>query len=69
VAGDARSRVNTATVTANFVAGAIGSAAAGLLWSAGGWTAVALTGTAFCVVGLGVWATGRRSALVVAPSR
>jgi len=68
VAGDARSRVNTATVTANFIAGAIGSAAAGLLWSAGGWTAVTLTGVAFCVIGLAVWAVGRRGALVV-PAR
>jgi predicted MFS family arabinose efflux permease len=65
VAGDARSRVNTATVTANFVAGAIGSAAAGLLWSAGGWAAVTLAGLGCCVVGLGVWAAGRRGPLVV----
>jgi predicted MFS family arabinose efflux permease len=65
VAGDARSRVNTATVTANFVAGAIGSAVAGLLWSTGGWTAVTFTGVALCLVGLGVWAAGRRSALLV----
>jgi predicted MFS family arabinose efflux permease len=65
VAGDARSRVNTATVTANFVAGAIGSAAAGVLWSAGGWTAVTLTAAGCCVVGLAIWAAGRRGALVV----
>jgi predicted MFS family arabinose efflux permease len=65
VVGEARSRVNTATVTANFVAGAIGSAAAGLLWSTGGWTAVTLTGGAFCVVGLAVWVAGRRGALVI----
>jgi predicted MFS family arabinose efflux permease len=65
VAGEARSRVNTATVTANFVAGAIGSAAAGLLWSAGGWTAVTATGGALCLVGLAVWAAGRRGALRV----
>jgi predicted MFS family arabinose efflux permease len=65
VAGDARSRVNTATVTANFVAGAIGSAVAGLLWSTGGWTAVTFTGVALCLAGLGVWAAGRRSALLV----
>jgi predicted MFS family arabinose efflux permease len=65
VAGDARSRVNTATVTANFVAGAIGSAVAGLLWSTGGWTAVTFTGVALCLVGLVVWAAGRRSALLV----
>lgn len=36
VARAARSRVNTAIVVTNFIAGAIGSAAAGLLWSAGG---------------------------------
>jgi len=65
VAGDARSRVNTATVTANFVAGAIGSAAAGLLWAAGGWTAVTVTAAGCCVVGLAIWAAGRRGALVI----
>ncbi len=65
VAGDARSRVNTAMVTTNFVAGAIGSAAAALLWSAGGWTAVTVAGAVVAVVGLGVWALGRRGALVV----
>jgi hypothetical protein len=63
VAGDPRSRVNT--VTANFVAGAIGSAAAGLLWSARGWAAVTLAGLGCCVFGLGVWAAGRRGPLVV----
>lgn len=66
VAGEARSRVNTATVTINFVAGAIGSAAAGLLWSAGGWTAVTTTGLGFCGLGLAIWAAGRRGPLVVA---
>jgi len=65
VAGNARSRVNTATVTANFVAGAIGSALAGLLWSAGGWTAVTGAGVVCCVSGLGVWAAARRGPLVV----
>jgi predicted MFS family arabinose efflux permease len=65
VAGDARSRVNTATVTADVVAGAIGSAAAGRLWSAGGRTAVTLTAAACCVVGLAIWTAGRRGALVV----
>jgi predicted MFS family arabinose efflux permease len=69
VAGDARSRVNTATVTANFVAGAIGSAAAGLLWAAGGWTAVTVTAAGCCVVGLAIWAAGRRGALVIPSPR
>ncbi len=65
VAGDARSRVNTATITANFLAGAAGSAAAGLLWSAGGWGAVSLAGIALSVFGLAVWAAGRRGPLLV----
>ena len=42
--GQDRSRLNTAIVVSNFLAGAIGSAVAGLLWAAGQWTAV--TGTA-----------------------
>ena len=65
VAADARSRVNTATVTSNFIAGAIGSAAAGLLWSAGGWRAVTSTGVAFSVFGLLLWFLGRRGPLVI----
>jgi predicted MFS family arabinose efflux permease len=65
VAGQARSRVNTATVTANFLAGAVGSAAAGVLWTAGGWLAVTVAGSALCAFGLAVWAAGRRGALVV----
>ncbi len=68
VAGRARSRVNTAAVTSNFVAGAIGSAAAGVLWSTGGWTAVTVAGAALCVFGLAIWAVGRRGPLVVSPS-
>ncbi len=65
VAGDARSRVNTAMVTTNFVVGAAGSAAAGILWSTGGWIAVTAAGAAVSVVGLTVWALGRRGPLVV----
>jgi predicted MFS family arabinose efflux permease len=65
VAGNARGRVNTATVTANFVAGAIGSAAAGLLWSTGGWAAVTGVGLVLCGLGLGVWAAGRRGPLLL----
>ncbi len=59
VSGEARSRLNTAVITTNFVAGAIGSAAAGVLWSAGGWTAVCVAGCLLCVVGLAVWAASR----------
>ncbi len=65
VAAGARSRVNTASVAANFVTGAIGSAAAGLLWSAGGWRAVTWTGMVMSVFGLGVWLAGRRGPLVI----
>lgn len=67
VAGDARSRVNTAMVTSNFVAGAIGSAAAGLLWTAGGWTAVTLTELIFATFGFSIWLFGRRGPLDVQP--
>jgi hypothetical protein len=54
-------------VTSNFVAGAIGSATAGLLWSAGGWAGVTTAGIGLCLFGLGVWAIGRCGPLVVQP--
>ncbi len=59
----ARSRVNTALVCLNFVAAALGSAAAGALWSAGGWLAIVGAMAALCVVGLALWALGRRGPL------
>ena len=59
----ARSRLNTAFVTANFIGGALGSAAASLLWNAGGWHAVTLAGAAACAAALALWALGRRNAL------
>jgi predicted MFS family arabinose efflux permease len=65
LASEARSRVNTALVTVNFVAGALGSAAVGPLWSTGGWTAVTIAGIAVSAVGLAVWAAGRRGPLAV----
>ena len=40
ISQEARSRINTAFVTSNFIGGAIGSAAATILWSIDGWTAV-----------------------------
>ena len=61
---EARSRLNTALATGNFIGAAIGSAAATMLWSAGGWTAVTITGTALCCFALTVWALGRRGPLV-----
>ena len=65
VSHEARSRLNTALVTGNFIGGAIGSAAATVLWSAGGWTAVTVAGAALCTFALAVWTAGRRSALVL----
>lgn len=64
---EARSRLNTALATGNFLGGAIGSAAATTLWSAGGWAAVTITGAALCCLALTVWALGRRGPLVIPP--
>jgi predicted MFS family arabinose efflux permease len=57
----ARSRMNTAFVTSNFIGGALGSAAAGLLWISGGWMAVLLGGIAALTLALLVWAANRRT--------
>jgi predicted MFS family arabinose efflux permease len=65
VANEGRSRLNTALVTTNFVGGAVGSAAAAVMWSAGGWVAVMLTGVAFSAMALLVWSLGRRGPLQV----
>ncbi|WP_330186112.1 MFS transporter [Dactylosporangium sp. AC04546] len=56
VSGQARSRLNTAYITGNFIAGAMGSAAAAMLWMAGGWTAVAVAGMALSGLALAFWA-------------
>jgi predicted MFS family arabinose efflux permease len=53
---EARSRVNTAYVAGNFVGAALGSLAASLLWSTGGWTAVTITGGALSLLALLLWA-------------
>jgi predicted MFS family arabinose efflux permease len=52
---EARSRLNTAYMAGNFVAGAIGSAAASVVWASGGWGGVCVLGGAFTLVGLGSW--------------
>ncbi|RAG82394.1 MFS transporter [Streptacidiphilus pinicola] len=67
VAPQARSRLNTAFVTCNFIGGAIGSAAASVLWSAGGWAAVCLTGATLACAALLLWAVGRRRPLITEP--
>ncbi|MGN7200428.1 MFS transporter [Arthrobacter sp. SAFR-044] len=58
-APEARSRVNTAFVFTNFVAGAIGSAAGSALYVAGGWALVCAAGAVIAGIALSVWAIGR----------
>jgi predicted MFS family arabinose efflux permease len=53
---EARSRINTAYVVGNFVGAALGSLAASLLWSAGGWTAITITGGGLSLLALLLWA-------------
>jgi predicted MFS family arabinose efflux permease len=53
---EARSRINTAYVVGNFVGAAVGSLAASLLWSAGGWTAVTAAGGGLSLLALLLWA-------------
>lgn len=57
----ARSRLNTAYVTMNFIGGALGSALAGLLWHTGGWLAVLLGGVIVLTIALIIWATNRHT--------
>lgn len=68
VSAAARSRLNTAFVTSNFVGGAIGSAGASVLWAVGGWAAVTTAGAVASAVAFVVWSVGRRGALVVRPA-
>jgi predicted MFS family arabinose efflux permease len=65
VSHEARSRLNTAFVTSNFIGGAIGSAVASVLWVAGGWTAVTAAGMVLSVFALLVWGLGRRGPLIL----
>ena len=64
----ARSRMNTAFVTGNFIGGAVGSALAGLLWQIGGWYAVLLGGIAALTLALLIWTTNRRTLIDAAHS-
>jgi predicted MFS family arabinose efflux permease len=63
---NARSRLNTALMTNNFIGGAIGSALASALWQRGGWRAMMLGGGVLVAFALAVWLTQRKHALVVA---
>ena len=59
----ARSRLNTGYMVTYFVGGAIGSAATGLAYGSGGWSAVVVLGLVFAGAGLTVWSLselGRR---------
>jgi predicted MFS family arabinose efflux permease len=58
----ARSRLNTAFITANFIGGAIGSALAGVLWQRGGWRAITFTAMGLTGFALVVWLAHRNSA-------
>lgn len=61
----ARSRINTAFVTNNFVWGAVGSGLASFLWAHGGWPAIMITGAVLSGFALTVWVVGRRGPLVI----
>ncbi|MEV6344216.1 MFS transporter [Actinoplanes sp. NPDC051851] len=63
ISHEARSRLNTVYVTANFLGGAAGSAAATVLWSAGGWTAISVAGMVLSCLALTIWEYGRRGPL------
>ncbi|MBF4616290.1 MFS transporter [Curtobacterium sp. VKM Ac-1376] len=64
----ARSRLNTAFVTSNFIGGAIGSALASVLWNTGGWTAVTIGAAVLAGFAATVWGVHRHRGLVVAPA-
>lgn len=65
----ARSRINTAFVTNNFVWGAVGSALASVLWAHAGWVGISVAGAVCSGFALTVWAVGRRGGLVVSAAR
>ncbi|WP_404829175.1 MFS transporter [Streptomyces albicerus] len=58
----ARARLNSAFIAIFFVGGALGSQLGSVAFHAGGWTGVALLGTAFPVLALLYWATEHRAA-------
>lgn len=64
----ARSRLNTAFVTNNFIGGAIGSALAGVLWTHRGWSALILGEVVLLIGALLVWLTQRGHLLAVRES-
>ncbi|MBS1847859.1 MAG: MFS transporter [Actinobacteria bacterium] len=65
---DARSRLNTAYMTAYFAAGSAGSGLSAWLYGAHGWGAVCVAGAVFPVIGLVVWVAHRRPRRIDDPS-
>ena len=63
----ARSRLNTGYMVTYFIGGAIGSAATGIAYGAGGWPAVVLLGVSFSGAGLVLWAVSERVRMRSAP--
>jgi predicted MFS family arabinose efflux permease len=68
ISPDARSRMNTAFVTSNFIGGALGSALAGILWPAGGWHAVMTGGVSVLGLALLLWLMSRRTLAASSPA-
>jgi predicted MFS family arabinose efflux permease len=64
-----RSRLNTAFVFCNFLAGAAGSALAGALWQAGGWLLFTAGQAAITLLALAAWTLGRRTLMTVEVGR
>ncbi|AJY46263.1 MFS transporter [Martelella endophytica] len=59
VGPEARSRMNSAFVTSNFIGGAIGSALAGAVWPAAGWTGLMIAAGVLILIASFFWLTGR----------
>jgi Arabinose efflux permease len=55
-----RSRMNTAFVFCNFIAGAVGSALAGICWEKGGWPLLITAQIIFTLAALIIWASQRK---------
>jgi predicted MFS family arabinose efflux permease len=58
---EARSRLNTAYMTANFAGGALASGAAALAWERGGWGGVCVLGAALPAAALALWSAAQRA--------
>lgn len=61
----ARSRLNTAFVTSNFIGGAIGATLSGRLWAINGWFSIATCSACLILSALIIWAFHRTRGLVM----